>query len=72
MSLRVYIKLHVEIALAFVAHSEANNLTTKRSKEIKTIQFKVKEAPLNMAAMSDLRSGVYSQTQVVLHLPGVF
>ncbi len=28
--------------------------------------------PLNLAAMSDLRSGVSSQTQEVLHLPGVF
>ncbi len=27
---------------------------------------------LNLAAMSDLRSGVLSQTQEVLHLPGVF
>ncbi len=26
--------------------------------------------PLNLAAMSDLRSGVKSQTQEVLHLPG--
>ncbi len=30
------------------------------------------ERPLNLAAMSDLRSGVQSQTQEVLHLPGVF
>ncbi len=28
--------------------------------------------PLNLAAMSDLRSGVLSQIQEVLHLPGVF
>ncbi len=28
--------------------------------------------PLNLATMSDLRSGVWSQTQEVLHLPGVF
>ncbi len=28
--------------------------------------------PLNLAAMSDLRSGVKSQTQEVLHLPGIF
>ncbi len=28
--------------------------------------------PLNLAAMRDLRSGVKSQTQEVLHLPGVF
>ncbi len=28
--------------------------------------------PLNLAAMSDLRSGVQSQSQEVLHLPGVF
>ncbi len=27
--------------------------------------------PLNLAAMSDLRSSVKSQTQEVLHLPGV-
>ncbi len=28
--------------------------------------------PLKLAAMNDLRSGVKSQTQEVLHLPGVF
>ncbi len=28
--------------------------------------------PLNLAAMSDLRCGVQSQTQEVRHLPGVF
>ncbi len=27
--------------------------------------------PLNLVAMSDLRSGVQSQTQEILHLPGV-
>ncbi len=27
--------------------------------------------PLNLAAMSDLRSGVKSQIQDILHLPGV-
>ncbi len=27
--------------------------------------------PLNLAAMSDLRSGVQSQAQEILHLPGV-
>ncbi len=27
--------------------------------------------PLNLAAMSDLRSGVLPQTQEILHLPGV-
>ncbi len=28
--------------------------------------------PLNLAAMSDLGSGVLSQTQEVMHLPGVY
>ncbi len=28
--------------------------------------------PLNLAAMSDLRSGVQSRTQEILHLPGGF
>ncbi len=34
---------HVEIALAFIGHSEANNLTTKHSRDIKTVQVYVKD-----------------------------
>ncbi len=37
----IYINLHDEIALTFVAHPETNNLMTKRSKEI---NLYVKEA----------------------------
>ncbi len=47
-----------------------NNLMCHISLYIYNILFLTR--PLKLAAMNDLRSGVKSQTQEVLHLPGVF